>query len=91
MQCTNTELNTQSRQRSEEAVASLASVVVTPLSTVHALWRYLLHVIAMVRDTHIMLFEVPIMLCSNSQNQANYAHCFVPIMLLIYNILHINL
>ena len=35
------------------------------------------------RDTHIMLFKVPIMLCSNSQNQANYAHCFVPIMLLI--------
>ena len=35
--------------------------------------------------THIMLFKVPIMLCSNSQHQANnyYAHCFVPIMLLI--------
>ena len=33
------------------------------------------------RDTHIMLFEVPIMLCSNSQHQANYAHCFAPIML----------
>ena len=26
-----------------------------------------------------MLFKVPIMLCSNSQHQANYAHCFVPI------------
>ena len=33
------------------------------------------------RDTHIMLFKVPIMLCSNSQHQANYAHRFVPIML----------
>ena len=28
-----------------------------------------------------MLFKVPIMLCSNSQHQANYAHRFVPIML----------
>jgi hypothetical protein len=30
-----------------------------------------------------MLFKIPIMLCSNSQHQANYAHCFVPTMLLI--------
>ena len=37
----------------------------------------------MSRDTHIMLFQVPIMLCSYSQHQANYAHCFVPIMLSI--------
>ena len=35
------------------------------------------------RDTRIMLFQVPIMLCSYSQHQANYAHCFVPIMLSI--------
>ena len=33
------------------------------------------------RDTHIMLFKVPIMLCSNSQHLANYVHRFVPIML----------
>ena len=26
-----------------------------------------------IRDTHIMLFKVPIMLCSNSQHQVNYA------------------
>ena len=32
---------------------------------------------------HIMLIKVPIMLCSNFPNQANYAHCFVPIVLLI--------
>ena len=38
------------------------------------------------RDTHIMLFKVPIMLCSNSQHQINYAHCFVPIMLLVLSI-----
>ena len=37
------------------------------------------------RDTHIMLFKVPIMLCSYSQHQANYAHCFVPIMLLDFS------
>ena len=42
-----------------------------------------LELIEHIRDTHIMLFKVPIMLCSNSQHQANYAHCFVPIMLLI--------
>ena len=35
------------------------------------------------RDTHIMVFKVPIMLCSNSQHQASYAHCFLPIMLII--------
>ena len=35
------------------------------------------------RDTHIMLFKVPIMICSKSQYQANYGHCFVPIMLSI--------
>ena len=35
------------------------------------------------RDTHIMIFKVPIMVYSNSQHQANYAHCFVRIMLLI--------
>ena len=44
--------------------------------------------VLMSRDTHIMLFEVPIMLRSNSQHQANYAHCFVPTMLKISNILH---
>ena len=33
------------------------------------------------RDTHIMPFKVPIMLRSDSQHQANYAHHFVPIML----------
>ena len=38
-------------------------------------------IIILSRDTHIMLFKVPIMLCSNSEHQANYAHCFVPIML----------
>ena len=38
---------------------------------------------ACTRDTHIMLFKVPIMLCSDSQHQANYAHHFVPIMLTI--------
>jgi hypothetical protein len=32
------------------------------------------------RDMHIMLFKVPIMLCSNSQHQANYVHCTVPVM-----------
>ena len=44
-----------------------------------------------IRDTHIMLFKVPIMLCSNSQNQANnyYAHCFVPIMLSVLSIFSI--
>ena len=36
---------------------------------------------------HIMLFKVPIMLCSDSQNQANYAHHFVLIMLTIISIL----
>ena len=41
------------------------------------------------RDTHIMLFKVPIMLCSNSQHQANYAHCFVPIMLSVLSIFSI--
>ena len=38
------------------------------------------------RDTHIMLFKVPIMLCSDSQHQANYAHHFVPIMLTILEV-----
>ena len=33
-----------------------------------------------VRDTHILLLEVPIMLCS--VHQANYAHQFEPIMLI---------
>ena len=33
------------------------------------------------RDMHVMLF----LLCSNFQHQANYAHCFIPIMLIIYN------
>ena len=37
------------------------------------------------RDAH-MLFKVPIMLCSDSQHQANYAHHFVPIMLTIISI-----
>ena len=37
----------------------------------------------MCRDTHIMPFEVPIMLCSDSQHQANNVHCFVPIILSI--------
>ena len=41
---------------------------------------------AIQRDTHIILFKVPIMLCSNSQHQANYAHCSVPIMLSVYSI-----
>ena len=38
------------------------------------------------RDSHItccMLSKVPIMLCSDSQHQANYAHHFVPIVLII--------
>ena len=33
-----------------------------------------------------MLFKVPIMLCSNSKHQINYAYCFVPIMLLVLSI-----
>ena len=37
------------------------------------------------RDTHIMLFKAPIMLCFDSQRQAYYAHHFVPIMLTIIN------
>ena len=46
-------------------------------------------VTTMIRDVHI-LFKVPIMLCSDSQHQANYAHHFAPIMLTINTILHIN-
>ena len=34
-----------------------------------------------------MHFKVPIMLCSNSKHQINYAYCFVPIMLLVLSIL----
>ena len=37
--------------------------------------------------TVIMLFKVPIMLYSDSQHQANYAHHFVPIMLTVISIL----
>ena len=40
--------------------------------------------------THIMLFKVPIMLCSDSERQANYAHHFVPIMFTIA-LIHDNL
>ena len=39
---------------------------------------------------HIMLFEVPIMLCSNSHHKTNYAHCFIPIMLLLYSIVQVS-
>ena len=40
-----------------------------------------------IRDRHIML---SIMLCSDSQHQANYAHHFAPIMLTINSILQIS-
>ena len=32
------------------------------------------------RDMHIMLFELPIMLCSDSQHHTNYAYHSVPVM-----------
>ena len=46
-------------------------------------YSVIIHVEMGIRDTHIMLFKVPIMLCSDSQHQANYAHHFVPVMLTI--------
>jgi hypothetical protein len=37
-----------------------------------------------------MLFKVPIMLCSNSQHQANYARRFVPIVLSVFILIDDN-
>ena len=37
-----------------------------------------------------MLFELPIMLCSNSQHKANNVRCFIPIMLSIYSVLQVS-
>ena len=51
----------------------------------HVILYFNLHVELLIRDTHIMLFKVPIMLCSDSQHQANYAHHFVPVMLTLIN------
>ena len=49
---------------------------------------YIIHAhITQCRDTHIMLFKVPNVLCSDSQHQAFYAHHSVPIMLTIISIL----
>ena len=37
-----------------------------------------------------MLYEVPIVLCSNSHHKANYAHCFTPIMLSLHSIVQVS-